>query len=155
MQQISCPTCGAKTSQYVENCEYCGINLSKSSNISVDEYISAISNSISDIKNKSAVEDFIYNIPIPNGMDKQLSLFNLMNSGVTGGEFTSARYMKARGLYDSLRLASIGDYSVASYLTSFQNKYSQEAQNAAYKKLALGVGIFMVFILLVLLLTRN
>jgi hypothetical protein len=146
MSQVNCPTCGAKTDSVISNCSYCGIEISKVQEISPDEYIAAIGHALITAKNnckskydhekEQAMLDVLQSIPIPSDVKRLTAFFMYCHGNVKVGfdgmdNATPVWRTKAKAAYDGLRLASLNNPQLSSYLDDFKSMYSTEAMKKA------------------------
>jgi len=103
MSQLNCPTCGAKTSSVVANCEYCGVEIARVNTLSVDEYMASIQRRLDNCSSKDfnsvrrgiadimmrqsaaqraktlALAETICLLPLPSNTEALLALFSYCN----------------------------------------------------------------------------
>ncbi len=152
MSQIKCPTCGAATSDAHDACEYCGADSSAASNLTPDQHTKAFAKYIEQtvararagakdpeyfniIDKERATATAIKSFPAPTKPDSLAAFFVYCHGNVTvegyefGGELEAWR-SKAKGAYEALRLASLSNPQLASFLEDFKSSYSAGAIKA-------------------------
>lgn len=176
MLQINCPTCGAKTDSVISNCEYCGIEIAKVQELSPREYMKALTRSLHEAKVKMKAEmgseysemadgetverTMLTAFPIPSDIPTLTEFFIFCHGNVQGGlagigQTSGAWRSKAKAAYDRLRLASLNNPQLTSFLNDFKSTYSAEGMAAAaktnYMFYGLAIGGFALFILLIVI----
>ena len=153
MSQINCPTCGAKTSSVIANCEYCGIEIKRAaeSKITPQEMTDALTKRIQACrgwwppKNQKQAE-VIHAFPLPTDVNllAQLLMFchgnikgrvdmgifgNLMGFGSSAEMVPDQQAWKAKAcaLYQALRLAALNNPQLTTFLAPFDQIYGIQA----------------------------
>ena len=144
MTTINCPTCGAKTNSVVSNCEYCGIEIKRAaeSQITAQEMLNALTKRISDcpgigsFKSRNQAEA-IANFVLPSdiGLLAEFLVFchghaptDAFNKYMSGQFMTKEAWQaKARSAYERLRLASLNNPQLSSYLAPFDKIYGMHS----------------------------
>jgi hypothetical protein len=151
MSQIKCPTCGAATSDTHDSCEYCGVDLSAASNLNPDQHTKAFAKYIEqtvtraragaenpesfDVLNRKVdvTATAIKSFPAPTKPDSLAAFFVYCHGNVTAeGDKVEieAWRSKAKGAYEGLRLLSLSNPPLASFLEDFRSSYSADASRA-------------------------
>lgn len=164
MSQINCPTCGAKTDSIIANCEYCGVEFVKAQTLTPQEYIAAVGRAIAIAQNKAgssllakdeADSTTLMSIPIPSDIPTLTAFFMFCHGNVKGGfdgwnPGQKAWAAKAKGSYDMLRLASLNNPQLSSFLEEFKSSYSAEAMKAQGKSETLWVIVSIVLLIAII-----
>jgi hypothetical protein len=150
MQQINCPTCGAKTNSLIANCEYCGIEIKRAeeSKITPQEMIHALTKRIQEAKGISdwatsgqgtAEAIGLFPLPTDTNLLAQFFLFCHGNVGEEVGVMTSifkktwtdnkrpAWKAKASAAYQALRLATLNNPQLATFIAPFDQIYGVQS----------------------------
>jgi hypothetical protein len=144
MSQTNCPTCGAKADSVVGNCEYCGVEFAKAQSLTPQEFVTAVGRAISTAKEKTkwgqdreeAASTALMAIPIPSDIPTLTAFFMFCHGNVKHGwdalgTEQSAWRSKTKGAYDMLRLASLNNPQLATFIEEFKGSYSVEGMKAA------------------------
>jgi len=173
MNHTNCPTCGAKTSAAIANCEYCGVEIKKADQLTPKDYISALAHSIDEYKRKARSSDDTYNeaidgekatanaigmFPIPSDVSLLTEFFMFCHGNVKEGfegmqADNKAWRAKAKAAYDKLRLASLNNPQISSFLDDFKAYYSSEAMKKDARNTWLVMGIAGGALLLIVVLS--
>ncbi len=150
MQHINCPTCGAKTNQVILNCEYCGSTLTPNSTLKPSDYIEALQRRLDSIQQSDS--------PDSDKHDEQLSAIRMFtmpseiqcliefltfcdgNAVMENTDFDSEQAElisawkgKATAAYNKLRIASVNNPDITSFLKDYSSRYSAEAVETSKK----------------------
>ncbi|MBP6507064.1 MAG: hypothetical protein KA257_05820 [Opitutaceae bacterium] len=148
MTHSNCPTCGAKVSAVIANCEYCGTELKRAAQLSTDEYIGALKRSIDEYRKRATEADdddgelypgkaaeakAIGMFPLPSEISLLTEFFAFCHGncktglGAWGDEVNDAWKAKAKAAYTRLRLASLNNPQLTGFLEEFKATYSNDA----------------------------
>ena len=168
---MNCTTCGAQINSVIKNCEYCGTEIENKTVLSPTEYVAAIGRALMTAESKHKFQSdaerakisTLEQIPIPMDIPTLTAFFMFCHSNTrTGLESQSplplAWQGKAKSAYDMLRLASINNSQLSSFLAEFKDRYSDEAikklHNQSWGIVGAIAGIMAVGFLVVHLLSR-
>ena len=168
MSQVNCKTCGAPTNSLVAHCEYCGVEMTKASSISPEEYINALSKSLATAISKAtklytetAKKDAITQFPVPSDLPRLVAFFSYTSSNdVEIGADTSeveghvirAWRGKAAAAYQQLQFAAMNDAKLLEVLRIQASRYSPEALERRRKNEDRRQNLMLLGIVVVLLL---
>jgi|ERR1017187_4374643 hypothetical protein len=170
MQEINCPACGAKTSSVIANCEYCGIEIPKIGQLTPQEYIKALSHRLE----RAGEDDYlkgrdnaIKGFPIPSDIPTLTDFFIFCHGnterGIDRETGESGCWLnKAKAAYDRLRLASLNNPQLMSFLEEYKSTYSDQAMKADSTKnsllivlLVVGICAMVLFLFLIIFLIKK
>jgi hypothetical protein len=138
--------CGARTSSVIANCEYCGIEINRAaeSKITPHEMTNALTKRIADAKGIAnvfsggeCVAEAIVSFPLPTEINLLTQFFLFCHGNVREGYFFSvidarnperaAWRAKAKAAYQALRLASLNNPQLTSFLAPLDKIYGVQS----------------------------
>jgi hypothetical protein len=150
MVPVNCPTCGAKTSSIVANCEYCQVELriEAAAAIAPQEFIGALVKSLEAsaqvkatgierlnpaLATSRAKAEVIERFPIPSSLNHLTHFFLFCHgnckSGMHGTALDAIAWKaKAKAAYEGLRLAALNDAQLTGFLVQFDKVYGSASE---------------------------